>query len=181
MGVLGPCVAATESGLIPVDGSGPFLDASGIQIGQYTVMHAWRVGVARTLLASVGVVIGSTTYRGTCSPVVGRAVRAFTSSGKSEAIAAARRANQTKKVVTHAPVYAPAPISFDARQILEASCGSIRRAVIDALRASDPAGYREYARIKYEGTDAPKIEQRRRAYVYAFTRLIQYGYTQTNL
>lgn len=54
----------------------------------------------------------------------------------------------------------------------------VRQQVTSLLAAYDPEGYEEYRKIKYASFE-PTLEDRRKAYEFAFKRLLKVLYTKT--
>ncbi len=64
---------------------------------------------------------------------------------------------------------------------LEIAVKHLRNGAVELLKIADPEGYAKYREIKYGAGDNPDLETRRKAYLLAFERLLQAGYSMPGL
>jgi hypothetical protein len=59
--------------------------------------------------------------------------------------------------------------------VAEAMVREIRRTPVEVLQTRDPASYDEYRQIKYAAGDAPTLQMRKAAYIFAAKRLVEFA------
>lgn len=168
------------SGVLSDDGK--LRSRTGDLLGTYTVSASWKLPNG-THLGHLQAVIDGVPFKAQGGVAIGSTVRFYSPAAWKARNAAARQKAQKpapspaqQLAATHAQPPPPAPPT----PTLEVTVRGLRRHVVLLLKAVDPVGYRQYARVKYEGTDSPSLAQRRRAYLFAFQRLLEHGYNVPN-
>lgn len=163
--------------------SGQFLDDQGKVLGTYAIGSRWTIGSKgqKTPVARFEVVVADTHYFGTSKPAIGSKFSGLSSPAlarRMQVTMAKWRANRAAPVAVQ-PAPAPKPVQASlpaSSPVREYVCWSLRREVVTLLGLVDPAGHAEYGRIKYAGTQRPSLDQRRKAYLFAFQRVMEVCY-----
>lgn len=155
------------------------LAANGAQLGTYEITSSWKMPTGGHI-GWVCALVGGIAYLGRGSVKIGAGYTGLTKEARSKKHMEMLQKKAEEQTATEmVELAAEHGISLPP-DIGETACRALRRHVVELLETADPAGFQEYGRIKYKGTDSPSLEQRRRAYAFAFQCLLAKCYNVPN-